>query len=279
MKRILKSIAISMLLAISGNANASTAPTDSIFKITGDHGQLQTRLQLPEASGKIPMVVLCHGFMGNMGGPLFDAIADNLLANGIGVVRFDFNGHGNSEGRFQDMTVPNEVEDAKKIVEWTEQQPFSSSVSLAGHSQGGVVAAVTAGQIGYPRISSVVLLAPAAVLRDDAIRGILFGKQYPADNVPETIDLFGDMKLGRNYVETARVLPIYETASLFTGPAFILHGTADRVVPYTYGERFAHDMPAAHVKTIAGEDHGFSKTNSQTAQDVANWFHNILKTK
>lgn len=44
----------------------------------------------------------------------FDTIASDLLSDGIGVVRFDFNGHGKSEGRFQDMTVLNEIEDAKK---------------------------------------------------------------------------------------------------------------------------------------------------------------------
>ena len=62
------------------------------------------------------MVVLCHGFGGSKDNQLFELIADSLQRHGIASVRFDFNGHGESEGRFQDMTVPNEIEDTKKVV-------------------------------------------------------------------------------------------------------------------------------------------------------------------
>lgn len=72
-----------------------------------------------------------------MNGPLHDAIANNLLEKGIGVVRFDFNGHGASEGAFKEMTVPNEIEDLKKVIEWTLDQTFTRDISLVGHSQGG----------------------------------------------------------------------------------------------------------------------------------------------
>lgn len=275
MTRIIKLTVMLLLMATHCNISAANK-TDSIFKIAGDHGQLLTRLQLPQASGKVPVVIMCHGFMGSMKGALFDSTADSLLAKGIGVVRFDFNGHGRSEGRFEDMTVPNEIEDAKKIIEWAERQPFTESVSLVGHSQGGVVAAMTAGQLGYPRIKSLVLLAPAAVLRDDALRGLLFGKMYSADKVPESVEVFDGKRLGRNYVLTAQVLPIYETAANYTGPALILHGTSDRVVPYTYGERFAREMPTGHIETITGENHGFTKTTARTVGKTAHWLNNIL---
>ena len=114
--------------------------------IDGDHGKLAAIIQKPElkAGEKCPMVVFCH----------------------------------ESEGEFRDMTVPNEIEDAKKVVEYVRDLRYVSDLAIVGHSQGGVVAAMTAGELGTDAFRAVALMAPAAVLRDDAIRGSTFGKQY-----------------------------------------------------------------------------------------------------
>ena len=208
--------------------------------IDGAKGTLAAIIQKPElAQGqKCPIVMLCHGFSGRKDGPMFELIADSLANHGIASIRFDFNGHGESEGDFVDMTVPNEIEDATKVYEYVRDLRYVSDVAIVGHSQGGVVAAMTAGQMEKGSFKAVVLMAPAAVLRDDAIRGNTMGKSYDPLDPPEFVELYGGLRLGRNYIKTAFYLPIYETAAKYSGPALIVHGTADRVVPYTYGERF-----------------------------------------
>lgn len=253
--------------------------TDSTFYVKGAMGQLATRLQLPtlDAGEKCPMVVLCHGFTGNMGGPLFDSIADKLLKAGIGVLRFDFNGHGQSEGDFINMTVPNEIEDVMSIIAATRNLPQTTSISLLGHSQGGVVAAMTAGKLGKDVIKSVVLMAPAAVLRDDALRGNTMGVTYDPWHVPEYVAMPSGHKLGRNYIQTALELPIYETAAKYEGPALVIHGMADRVVPYTYGERFHHEMRHCSLRLIPGEDHGFSANTAYAASLASEWLVKKLR--
>lgn len=267
-----------MIFAMMTMQSIQAKSVDEELIIDGSKGRLAARLQLPELpqSGKIPMVILCHGFTGNMDFPLFDSISASLVEEGIGVLRFDFNGHGKSEGSFTDMTVLNEIEDAKKVVAWVKQQPYTESVSLLGHSQGGVVAAMTAGQMGTPCIKSLVLMAPAAALRDDALRGNTMGAVYDPWNAPESVVLFNGLKLGRNYIETARDLPIYEVASQYTGPALVIHGRKDTIVPYTYGERFAHDLSAAHLKLIEDEDHSFTRYTAEAAGLVSRWLESIL---
>ena len=93
-------------------------PTRERVTIDGDHGKLQAVIQKPvlKQGEQCPMVVFCHGFGGSKDGPLFELVADSLQKHGIASIRFDFNGHGKSEGEFKDMTVPNEIEDAKKVV-------------------------------------------------------------------------------------------------------------------------------------------------------------------
>ena len=117
-------------------------------------------------------------FTGNCNTELMTDIANDLQAQGIASLRFDFKGHGNSEGEFQNMTVLNEIEDLKKVISWAQAQPWVENISLLGHSQGGVVVSMTAGELGDNVIGNVVLMAPVAVLRDDAIRGNTQGARY-----------------------------------------------------------------------------------------------------
>ncbi|MCI9285671.1 MAG: alpha/beta fold hydrolase [Muribaculaceae bacterium] len=253
-----------------------------IFYIGGSEGRLACMLGMPGqlVDGKCPFVILCHGFCGNMQGALFDDISAGLLREGIGVMRFDFNGHGRSDSRLEDMTVVNEIEDLKQVISWLRSQPFTGSISLCGHSQGGVVASMTAGELGYPAIESLALLAPAAVLREDALRGDLMGNRYNPHDIPERIPLpWGGLGIGRRYVEIAQTLPIYETAARYNGPVLLMHGTFDTVVPYTFSERYHHDYDRSELVLIDGEDHGFSKDIAGTAAKVCRFFSLHLESK
>ena len=179
------------------------------------------------------------------------------------------------------MTVPNEIEDAKKVVEYVRDLRYVSDVAIVGHSQGGVVAAMTAGQLseelGAPAFKAVALMAPAAVLRDDAIRGNTMGKNYDPFDPGEYVELYGGLKLGAGYIRTAFTLPIYETAAKYQGPAIIVHGNADRVVPYTYGERFHQIWPGSEYVLQEYFDHGFSQNIYRSTDLVTQFLLKQLK--
>ena len=250
--------------------------------IDGDHGRLAAIIQKPalEQGQRCPMVVLCHGFGGSKDNKLFEIIADTLQAHGMASIRFDFNGHGQSEGKFEEMTVPNEIVDTKHVIEYVRDMRYVSEVAIVGHSQGGVVAAMTAGELGAEDVKAVALLAPAGVLRDDAIRGQTPGApgSYDPLDPPESVNLWGH-KLGRNYMKTAFSLPIYETAARYQGPAIIVHGNADRTVPYTYGERFHQQWPGSEFVLLEYFDHGFTQNIYRAADLVAHYLIDKLQRK
>lgn len=211
---------------------------------------------------------------------MLTSLANDLEARGIASIRFDFNGHGQSEGDFQDMTVLNEIEDAKKVYEYARALPNVTSISIAGHSQGGVVSSMVAGELGAKKIKAVVLMAPAAVLRDDSIRGNLFGVQYNSLNPPEYVTIntpHGNYKIGRNYIKTAQTLPIYETAEKFTGNALMIHSTGDVIVPYTYSLSYKKVLKRGEVELLDKADHSFHGVEARVAQIAANFFAAQLK--
>lgn len=276
MKKLIPAIVL-MLMSVM----QSGAQTTEVMTLDGAEGRLYAELQRPADNGekKIPLVVICHGFSGNCRSELLTDIADDLQTRGIASLRFDFNGHGKSEGKFEDMTVPNEIQDLKNVIDWARTQPWVKNISLVGHSQGGVVAGMTAGELGKKIIKSVVLMAPAAVLRDDALRGNNQGAVYDPWNLKaDYVDLpWGGLRLGRKYIESALSLPIYETSLRYTGPVLVIHGTHDRIVPYTYAERYDQGYKNCRLLLIPGEDHGFSRQTAEAALTVADWLSKQLK--
>ena len=257
----------------------ATAQSQNLF-IDGDHGKLSAILQTPDGLKNYPLVIICHGFTANKEHLLLKNLADDLAAAGIASIRFDFNGHGKSDGDFQDMTVLNEIEDAKKVYAYASTLPNVTSISIAGHSQGGVVASMVAGELGAKKIKAVVLMAPAAVLRDDSLRGQLMGVTYNAINPPEYVEIFtphGNYKVGHNYIKTAQTLPIFETAEKFTGTALMIHGTGDIIVPYTYSLSYKKIFEQGEVRLLDGADHSFTGRESQAAKLAMEFFSARLK--
>ncbi|RVU70440.1 MULTISPECIES: alpha/beta hydrolase [Lactobacillus] len=206
------------------------------------------------------MAILMHGFTANRNTDLLRKIAGNLRDENVASVRFDFNGHGESDGKFEDMTVTNEIADAKAILDYVRTDPHVRNIFLIGHSQGGVVASMLAGL--YPDIiKKVVLLAPAASLKDDALKGNTQGAEYNPDHIPDLVPLIGNKvgkKLGSFYLRIAQILPIYEVSARFTGPVSIVVGSNDQVVDPKYSKKYDEVYQNSELHIIDGSDHSFT---------------------
>lgn len=272
MKKLILALFVVFSL-LTGCANTSLKNN---LSIQGDHGKLSAVLRTPQDKKSYPLVLLVHGFNGHKDMPLFTELERQLNARGIATIRFDFNGHGESEGSFLDMTIPNEIEDARRIYQYVSQLPGVESVSAVGHSQGGVVVAMLAGQLGTDKIKSIALLAPAGELKDDTAKGDLFGTQYDPQNIPEYITLYTGLKVGRAFLATTPHLPIYETAAKYTGPVLIVHSEDDELVPYVYGERFKQGYKNVHLETLHAFDHSFTQDVPGVIKIVTDFFSQKL---
>ena len=254
---------------------------NELFFIDGSQGKLASKISLPVlATGeKCPMVILSHGFGGDMTFHLWEPIIQVLNENGIGVLRYDFNGCGQSEGEFQNMTVLNENEDLLCVISYVRALPVTESISLVGHSQGGVVTSMVSGDCGSEQIKCEVLLSAAAVLREDAIRGITQGAHFDPWHLDQPYyELPRGLKLGRAYIQSAMTLPIYETASAYNGSALIINGMADQVVPYTYAQLYNKVINNSELILIPGEDHTYTIAPNYAVKLVTDWLIKALKT-
>lgn len=123
---------------------------------------------------KIPAVVFFHGFTGTKveRHRIFVKAAEALAREGIAALRFDFRGSGDSEGDFEDMTLPGEISDARVSLDYVSGVPGvdGNNIGILGLSMGGAVAASVSDD---PRVRSVVMWSAVADLERtfmDAVR-------------------------------------------------------------------------------------------------------------
>lgn len=115
------------------------------------------RLAWRSVAGSGPTVVWLGGFRSDMAGTKAQALADWALATGRAYVRFDYFGHGESDGDFAKGTITRWRKDALAVLENLTKGPCV----LVGSSMGGWISCLVA--MAAPElVQAMVLVAPAA---------------------------------------------------------------------------------------------------------------------
>lgn len=268
------------LLLILGSFLRSQGKDVKDTQIPGPQGAIAYKICLPEdfnpETDQCTMVILMHGIFSSKDYNPMPAIAKGLAKAGIASIRFDFNGHGTSEGRMQDMTIEKEIADAMAVYDYVKTLPYVSEIGFLGHSQGGVVASMAAGRLaaqGQDAPQRLVLLAPGAVIKNACQNGKFFNARFDPKDPPEFIRCWGFMKLGREYLLTTQDLDIYGTAAAYEGKVRILHGTKDKIVPMWCSEQYKETYgDRAELVVIKGENHTITNRRDEVVRRIVEFF-------
>ncbi len=220
---------------------------------------LTLRGRMEQAAGeKRAALIIFHGFGGDSGygeRDFYSILARKAVECGVSAVRFDFSGCGKSDGRFEDMDVLREILDGIAILRYVRTLPFVTDIYLLGHSQGGVIAGMLAGL--YPdMVKKLILLAPAATLKEDARKGVCMGTEYDTRHIPDCVLVDGQHPVGGHYFRIAKNLPIYEVTSQFSGETLLIHGIPDTCVDYHASVTYHDCMPNSKLCLYESLDHG-----------------------
>lgn len=136
---------------------------------------LSGTLTLPRKAGKFPAVVLITGSGQQnrdeeiFGHKPFLVIADYLTRQGFAVMRYDDRGIGKSSGNFMAAISPDFAADAESAVAYlkTRKEIIHDKIGLAGHSEGGLVAAIAASR--SKDVAFIISLAGPGVTCIDVI--------------------------------------------------------------------------------------------------------------
>jgi len=248
--------------------------------IDGDHGKLVGDIDRPEIAGtKAPVTIFYHGLTGFRSEEHINAVCDSIYAKGIAVIRFDFNGHGDSEGKFSDMTLDNEVVDAKAVYDYVASLPWvdTDRIAIAGHSQGGLVSSVVAGDLGASKIRCAVLLAPAPCIHTMAINGRLFGYDTNIENMPDSIAFWDNTYLGKQYMVSARDMDVFERSSHYDGATLVIQGLSDGAELIADSARYPEFIKDCTYVPLEGLTHCFPEDYGTPARLSAEFIAEHLK--
>lgn len=225
--------------------------------------------QYRPAGDNLPVAIVCHGFMAWQ--RTVRQYARFLAELGYCAYSFDFCGGsalnmGKSDGKTTDMSVLTEVQDLEAVISHVRGLPYTGeSLLLMGCSQGGLVCALTAAK--HPGlVNRLVLFYPALCIPDDARAGKMMMAKFDPKSIPETFRC-GFMKLGRCYAADVMEMNPLDEIKSYSGPALIVHGTDDRIVPVDYSRRAHKCYENAQLRLIEGGAHGFSRKHDAMAME------------
>ncbi|MUH59745.1 alpha/beta hydrolase [Bifidobacterium canis] len=236
--------------------------------VVRDGLKLSGRIESPQDAPAGPVVIAMHGFMADLGyepDSLMQQISDQLVDAGFTCVRFDFNGRGHSDGAFANSDIYNQVEDAIAVLDFVRDRFEPTEISLLGHSQGSVIAGMTAGMFA-DELHSLVMLSPASSIKDDALRGRVLGVPFDPYRIPNHITLAdGKHEVDGKYARIAKTVPIYETAAMFKGPALAIQGEQDTVIDANCARNYGNAMANCSVSLYTNLDHKFNGADRMRA--------------
>lgn len=220
------------------------------FYIPDDGIRLHAKLDFPaEEKEKYPLVILFHGFTGHMEERHIVGVADALRSIGCATLRVELYGHGQSEGAFRDHTLFKWLSNALAVVDYAKSLEFMDGLYIAGHSQGGLLAALT-GAMEQDSVDALILLSPALMIPETAR-----GNFAPGDRIPENLYLTGSSAVCGNYARAARLLYVQPLLQSFRKPVLLVHGSLDEAVPLHYSEDAARQYENAALVIIPDDDH------------------------
>jgi pimeloyl-ACP methyl ester carboxylesterase len=212
-----------------------------------------TRIAYHKADGANPGLIFLGGFASDMDGTKAQALEAYARDRGRAFVRFDYQGHGQSSGRFADGTIGQWRDDALSVLDELTDGPQV----LVGSSMGGWIMLLAA--LARPeRIAGLVGIAAAPDFTDD-----LLWQQLTAQQQQEIEDK-GVWQMPSDYGDpvpiTQRLIGEGRKHKLLGGPIGIdvpvrlLQGTADAEVPSHWALKLQAALASADVEAILVKD-------------------------
>jgi pimeloyl-ACP methyl ester carboxylesterase len=223
-------------------------------------------LQQKPLAGDGPSLLWLNGFNSVMTGTKASALAEWAGHQGRGCLRFDYSGHGQSEGRLVDGTIGRWLEEAGAVFCRLSRGPQL----LVGSSMGGYIAllllkGLIADQPQHARrIAGLVLIAPAWNMSELVWKGLSPSarRQIADEGVYLRPSRYGDgpYPITRALIEEGG-RHLIGTEPFDPGrPVHILHGARDEDVPYEHTlELLGHLSDDVRVVAVADGDHRLSR--------------------
>jgi pimeloyl-ACP methyl ester carboxylesterase len=234
--------------------------------VTVGEGADERRIAVLSREGKGPPVVWLCGFKSDMRAMKASTIDSWASARGRAFLRFDYSGHGESEGDFEEGTISRWLEEALAVMErFLKERPV-----LVGSSMGGWISLLAARHLLERRPAlapaGIVLIAPATDMTER-----LMWSRFP-DDIRKAVEETGVYHLPSAYseepypitrklIEDGRRHLLLDKPIQTSCPVHILQGMHDPDVPWHNALELVEHLPGDSVSLtlVKDGDHRLSR--------------------
>ncbi len=213
-------------------------------------------------AGKTPGVMFLTGFKSDMQGGKATALEDFCTSRGHAFTRFDYFGHGESSGAFEDGTIGRWADDAVHVLETVTEGPQI----LVGSSMGGWIMLLTA--LRRPeRVAGLVGIAAAPDFTRDLIPPALTPDQLAQMDsqgycdIPTCYDDQAPYRICKTLLDEGdRHLLLNGNIGLDV-PVRLIHGIEDADVPWQTALKIMEQLSGQDVEIqfVKAGDHRLSE--------------------
>jgi pimeloyl-ACP methyl ester carboxylesterase len=210
--------------------------------------------------GRAPTVVFLPGYRSDMTGDKATNLAEYCAKHGQAMLRFDYSGHGASDGVFEDGTIGSWTEDALAAIDALTE----GDLILVGSSMGGWIALLVS-IARAARVAGVVGIAAAP----DFTETLMWNAMTPderttlsRDGVLHVPSQYGEpLAISRLLIEEGRRHLLLQGPIRVECPVRLLHGQRDPDVPWETALRIAELVSSEDVRValVKDGDHRLSR--------------------
>ncbi len=218
------------------------------------------RLSYDQTTGAEPGIVFLGGFRSSKNGDKALYLEDWAKRRGRAYLRFDYTGHGESSGDFEEGSISRWTDDAHAIIGGL----TTGRQILVGSSMGGWIALLVARRMPE-RVAGLVTVAAAPDFTEDrywAGFDACTRARLETHGHVEVASPYDDTpyRITRKLIEDGRSNLLLRSPLSLPFPTRILHGTKDEAIPVETAYRlFDHaNGPDIRLTVVKGADHRFS---------------------
>lgn len=249
--------------------------TQTVSFVNSRGRRLSARLELPAGTVQA-YAVFAHCFICSKDSVAAVRISRALAERGIGVLRFDFTGVGESEGDFSESHFSANVEDVVSAAQWLRDQAQAPCL-LIGHSLGGAAVLIAATQI--PEVRAVTTIAAPS---DPAHVTHLFAgciDQIRDQGEAEVSLGIGRFRVTRRFLEDVEAFKLDKALRDSGRALLIMHAPGDTVVEISHARSLFEQ--ARHPKSFVSlddADHLLTRRSDAqyTAHVISAWVSRYL---
>ena len=235
-------------------------------------------LAVKRQQGKSPWIIFFGGFRSDMEGAKAQYLSNWCAQTGQSFLRFDYSGHGQSGGSFEQGSISQWTQDALEVIEAFSPGPYI----LVGSSMGDWIMLRTALALGH-RVKGLIGIAAAPDFTRDLIAMELTSEQR------ELLDHNGQITVSSEYDPDGYILTqsfmddgeqccLLDAPLPIHAPVRLLQGHEDHEVPWQTALRLSDCLEATDVRVQLLKDGDHRLSSPEHLALIGDTLAELIKT-